>query len=146
MDTHEDLFNAWRLLYAPVWNRYQNPQYPDQSEANRVILMAQAEKYRASITAFNRALSEVKDDLMRLDGKSDSDDAQEAKERAAQRETEEEANTVVTDGDYLYVASLTKAQVSEAYFADQRGEFARVYRSLMRTHGFQAPAPLAVSR
>jgi len=131
----EDMFEAWTLLH-PQWKRYEgDPQ-------NRIALIQSAMKYRPCPTAFDRAFSEVKASLVRTDGKNNIDDACEAAERAE----EADRNVEVTAGDYEYIASLTRAQVSEAYYADPHGEFARVYRSLMRTHGFQAPAPIAVQR
>ena len=145
MNTHKEMYDTWRLLYAQTWNKYQNPQYPEQSAVNLVVLMHQAEKYRASITAFNRALSEVKQDLMRLDGKTEADDVRDNAQRQAQRESDEEANTMVTPSDYEYIASLSVAQVSEAYHSNP--EFARVHRACQRQYGFHPPAPRAsVSR
>jgi hypothetical protein len=132
---YEDMFSAWMLLH-PQWKRYEgDPQ-------NRIALIQSAMKYRPCPTAFDRAFSEVKFSLVRTDGKTDIDDTREAAERAE----EADRNVEVTAGDYEYIASLAKAQVSEAYYADLHGEFARVYRSLMRTHGFQAPAPRATRR
>jgi len=133
-ETHEDFFNTWKLMYPHIWARYAN-------DANAQILLEGMSLYRPCITAILRSFADRKHLLKRVDGGSDEADRVADAKRQADRHAAEEEATVVTAGDFEYVASLTKEQVSQAYHADLNGEFARVYRSLMKTHGFQAPAP-----
>ncbi len=134
-ETHQDYFDLWTKMYPQVWARYT-------SEENAQLILDGASLYRPCITAILRSFAERKSLLVRVDGGDDQADRIADAKRAAAKLAAEEDATVVTTGDFEYVASLTREQVSQAYHADLNGEFARVYRSLMKTHGFQAPAPL----
>jgi hypothetical protein len=147
-DSFEDCYETWILTHQRTWLRYQSPQYPEQSEANRSALIAGAQRYRLSITAFDRSLADLKESeaLVRLDGGNEETDRIDAAQRKAAREAQLDAEVVITDADYTYAASLSPTQLAEAYHANS--DFARKYRRLQREFGF-GPVPTltrAVSR
>jgi hypothetical protein len=105
---------------------------------NERILLDGALQFRACQTAFDRSYHANQKLFTRTDGRSDADDRKEAAERAAARAAELEKNVVVTKAGLEYAMSLSPLQLVEAY---KDATFARLYRRLIRDHGFK-PVPV----
>jgi hypothetical protein len=130
MNEHTSYVEVWKSLHPRLWSRYAG------SAENERMLLEGTERFRPCLTAAERSFHENRGSFTRTDGKSEADDHREAEQRKALREAELEQNVTVTEGDFRYAASLSPAQLAEAYASSP--EFARKYRRLIREFGFQA--------